>query len=148
MRIPSFRSHINRGSIDDAMTPMIDVVFLLLIFFVCASVGQVSDALLPTELAAGGVAAALPPEEKTPLGELWVKLLWQSNTTVAEVNGAQYGDLTALVTVLGQLQAAGAAADMPVILDVAPGVPLGDVIHVYDICLSTGFASIHFATGN
>ena len=40
------------------MTPMIDVVFQLLIFFVVASTGQVAEALLPTELAASGTAAA------------------------------------------------------------------------------------------
>ena len=30
------------------MTPLIDVVFLLLIFFVCASTGQIRESLLPT----------------------------------------------------------------------------------------------------
>ena len=63
MRIPTSHRHADAGTIDQAMTPMIDVVFLLLIFFVCASVGQTADSLLPTELAAGGVAAKLPPIE-------------------------------------------------------------------------------------
>ena len=39
MRVPSHHQDVERRD-DLAMTPMIDVVFLLLIFFVCASLGQ------------------------------------------------------------------------------------------------------------
>ena len=49
MQIPSYsRRRADRG--DEAMTPMIDVVFLLLIFFICAAAGQVKEAVLPTEM--------------------------------------------------------------------------------------------------
>ena len=40
------------------MTPLIDVVFLLLIFFVCASTGQIRESLLPTELSGGSIESA------------------------------------------------------------------------------------------
>ena len=51
------------------MTPMIDVVFLLLIFFVCASIGQIPESLLPTPLNSGSIDSirvwngALLPEQ-------------------------------------------------------------------------------------
>ena len=49
MKIPSSR---DRQSLADGntMTPMIDVVFLLLIFFVCASIGAVREDIMPTRL--------------------------------------------------------------------------------------------------
>ena len=50
MRIPTSR---DRGGFDAniTMTPMIDIVFQLLIFFICASTGTVRDLLLETDLA-------------------------------------------------------------------------------------------------
>lgn len=147
MRIPSSHRHSDAGTIDQAMTPMIDVVFLLLIFFVCASVGQTTESLLPTELAAGGIATELPEQPPEQLERLWMKLSRQGNVTVAEVNGSIHPDLDALATVLSGLQEAGAAGEMPVVLDVGSDVPLGDVIRVYDECLAAGFASVDFAIG-
>ena len=127
------------------MTPMIDCVFLLLIFFVCASVGATSEAVLPTELAGGGVAAAPPEQTPEQLDRLWMKLLPRDGRTVAELNGTTHPDLDALSAVLTGLKKAGAAGDMPVVLDVAAEVPLGDAIRVYDECLAAGFARIDFA---
>ena len=126
---------------------MIDCVFLLLIFFVCASVGATSEAILPTELAAGGVAAAVPQQKPDELDRLWLKLMPQGGRTVAELNGTIHPDLDALSRVLTGLNDAGAAIDMPVVLDVASDVPLGDAIRVYDECLAAGFARIDFAIG-
>ena len=58
MRIPSRQ---REGDTDNtAMTPMIDVIFQLLIFFICASAGQVQEAHLPTELAPGSIEAVQP----------------------------------------------------------------------------------------
>ncbi|HEX6986146.1 MAG TPA: biopolymer transporter ExbD [Planctomycetaceae bacterium] len=147
MRIPTSHRPPDAGTIDQAMTPMIDCVFLLLIFFVCASVGATSEATLPTELAAGGIAAELPERQPEQLERLWMKLLLQDGRTVAELNGSIHPDLDALSAVLTGLKEAGAAGEMPVVLDVAADVPLGDAIRVYDECLAAGFASINFATG-
>ncbi|MGC1272282.1 MAG: biopolymer transporter ExbD [Planctomycetaceae bacterium] len=147
MRIPTSHRAPDAGTIDQAMTPMIDCVFLLLIFFVCASVGATSEAVLPTELAAGGVAAELPQRQPDQLERLWLKLLPQDGRTVAELNGTIHPDLDALSTVLAGLKQVGAAGEMPVVLDVAADVPLGDAIRVYDECLAAGFARIDFAIG-
>ena len=58
MRIPS--RHNRRTYIDgESMTPMIDVVFLLLVFFVVASIGQKPEAQLPAELGRGETDADL-----------------------------------------------------------------------------------------
>ena len=68
MKIPRRPKHL--GSQDgDTMTPMIDVVFLLLVFFICASVGGTADRLLPAELK--GTTEAADPQEPAEDPDEW-----------------------------------------------------------------------------
>ncbi len=126
------------------MTPMIDVVFLLLIFFVCTSVGQIRESLLPAELAGGSIASAEPVEQLDPLGDIWIGLKREGDATLFELNSIEHRDWVALKSVLMEL--AEVAPEMPVILDTAADVPFGDVIAVYDTCRAAGFDQIDFAT--
>lgn len=147
MRIPSDRTRDDRRD-GMAMTPMIDVVFLLLIFFVCASIGQKRESLLPTELGAGSVRSEEVVEQQNPLGEVWVHLRTPEGTaepgpTVVELNDREYTEFDRLQATLTKL--AELAPEIPVILDIANDVPLGDVIRVYDTCRDAHFQSIHFA---
>ena len=75
MRVPSSRNHDDDAS-DRAMTPMIDVVFLLLIFFVCASAGQAIEETLPTHLNMGSIETdVLPQQDPEPKGdEVWLTI--------------------------------------------------------------------------
>lgn len=147
MRIPV--SHQQSRERDDSfMTPMIDVVFLLLIFFVCASTGQIRESSLPTPLAAGSIEAADSIESPKPLGDVWVRLVrqgaGQDAVTTAEVNHQMYDDWDSLRGTLREL--AGIAPEIPVILDIAHGVPVGDFVDIYDTCRTAGFENIQFAT--
>jgi biopolymer transport protein ExbD len=129
------------------MTPMIDIVFLLLVFFVISAAGQVPEALLPAELPnLGAVASELPPAEEPPLTiEVWLKLNFDGalKRTVVDMNGSLYTDLDELKNQLQTL--AELAADNPIVLDIGPDVPMGDVVGIYDTCQSAGFLSIDFA---
>lgn len=128
-----------------AMTPMIDIVFLLLIFFVCAATGQTPELQLATDLAGGSVESIVTPPEQADLGEVWLRLkTTESGRPLVEVNNREYGDFETLQQTLMQL--AGLAPEIPVILDIEPEVPLGIVIQVYDTCRAAKFESIHFAT--
>jgi len=142
MRVPTSRNRDDRRD-DQAMTPMIDVVFLLLIFFVCASAGQVRESLLPTKLAAGDIASNAAPPPERPLGEVWLHLTQAGGRTRIELNDRQYDDFGALQKTLKAL--AEAAREIPVILDIDGDVPLGEMIHAYDICRAVGFETISFA---
>ncbi len=149
MRIPSYHQSAQERE-NNSMTPMIDIVFLLLIFFVCASVGQVRESLVPTDMSAGNVESTEPAAETEPLlKELWLRLRQtDENQTVVEFDNPEFGqtftDFDKLRVQLAQL--AEVAPEIPVILDIEPNVPVGDMIRVYDTCQAANFESVHFAT--
>src|SRR5258708_3602882 len=132
MRIPS--SHSRRTPIDfqGAMTPLIDVVFQLLIFFICASTGHLREMLLPTDFAAGSIGDKAPRQIEKPLGEVRIKLRREIDATIYQVEGMEFRELDRLEGMLRSL--AETAIEIPVILEIAGDVPLGDAVSVYDAC--------------
>src|SRR5688500_7079465 len=131
MRSPSNQTRSDIS--ENTMTSMIDVVFLLLIFFVCAATGQVSESLLQTDLAAAAAASSAAAESPQPVDEVWIYLsVGPRGQTVMKLNGTEYEAFDALKTTLMSL--AEIAPESPVILDIAPDVQSGEMIRVYDTC--------------
>ena len=142
MRVPSH--HDDRRQTDLAMTPMIDVVFLLMIFFVCTASFQLSEELLPTSLAvAGGTSAPSPIEIEPELERILVRGTHVDGKTHWVVNERPCDSLLEVRQVLRAV--AEIDRSLPVILDVAGDVPLGNMIDVYDLCRLEGFEKIQFA---
>lgn len=141
----STRFHREQERDDSFMTPMIDVVFLLLIFFVLASAGQIKESHLETPLSGGATETTEQIDVPRPLGELTIKLTIHRATgrTVAELNDQQYEDWNEMRGILGQL--AEAAPEIPVTLDIAQGVPVADFIDVYDTCRAANFHTVRWA---
>lgn len=141
MRIP--RVHRSaQGPDNSSMTPMIDVVFLLLIFFICASARQSREALLAANLPSGSIEAAVAAAP-VQIDQAFVKLKHRDHGTVAEMNGTDYATVELLETQLKALADVG--PEVPVILDIEGPVPFGDVIRVYDLCQRLKFTTIKFA---
>ena len=128
------------------MTPMIDVIFLLLIFFVCTASFQAVEQILPTNLSLpGSIAADVPLDpELEDLDEIVVKILWHDGRASWRINSRDYVRLLDVRAVLAA--AARVKIDLPVILDVDPDVPLERVIDVYDLCRQIGLEKVQFAT--
>ena len=126
---------------------MIDIVFLLLIFFVVTASSQVQEEILPTNLQAQGTVESLVEqvEETTLEVEIWLKLSVDDadSATVVDMNGTLYRDLGVLKDQLRTLAELG--PENPVILDIAGNVPLGDVVDIYDTSQAAGFESVNFA---
>jgi hypothetical protein len=57
-----------------------------------------------------------------------------------DVNTAEYQRFREVIPLLSEQ-----AADIPVNLDIAGDVPLGDMIRVYDACYAADFRSVNFA---
>jgi len=145
MKVPS---HVGRtgGDFDSAMTPMIDVVFLLLVFFVATASFQTVEYLLPSSVstqAAGGSAAAAQPEE-ADFEMVEVLLAMQSGRPTWKINDVPLAGLDELSAKLTEMQQINPDAD--VIINPRPDVPLEHVIDVYDRARRVGFAKIKFAT--
>lgn len=127
---------------------MIDVVFNLLIFFVVGAGSFAADKLLATKLSAtSGTIASATPTEQRPIGTINVELRLKrdpAGQTVVDMNGTIYSDRDRLKS---QLQAlAELSPESPINLDIAPDVPLGDMIDIYDACRASGFETINFVT--
>lgn len=138
--------HRSQNTVDVKMTPMIDVVFLLLIFFVCTASFQVVEESLPTPLPRGTTASADDPPADPELAELEEVVVLVRGTADAvawQVGGTPCAGRAELRQTLKAL--AEIDPELPVILDVEPEVALGAVIDVYDLCRMVGFRQIQFA---
>lgn len=127
------------------MTPMIDVIFLLIIFFICTSSFQPPEEILPTNLSFPGALAAEVAADPMikDLDEIVVKVLWTDQGVAWEINKRQYQSLADVRTVLNAV--VQVKRDLPVILDVDRQVPLENVIDVYDLCRHLGLEKVQFA---
>ncbi|MBN2292734.1 MAG: biopolymer transporter ExbD [Pirellulales bacterium] len=144
MRRPPYHRE-ERERLDVKMTPMIDVIFLLLIFFVCTASFQMLEEVLPTKLSLpGSVSAQTPPEQEfEDLDEMVVEVFWREEQPAWRINGRDYTRLRDVGAVMASV--AKVKIDLPVILDVESKVPLEHVIDVYDLCRSVGLEKIQFA---
>ena len=131
----------------DPMTPMIDVVFNLLIFFVVTATGAPPEKLLPADLPANGaIASQVVPDEQKPLvTDVWLKLslAGEAQALQVDMNGTVYQDLDQLKANLRALAEIG--PENPVILDIAPTVQMEQLVDVWDTCIAAGFQSVSFA---
>jgi biopolymer transport protein ExbD len=142
MRVPHV--HRSRQELDIAMTPMIDVVFLLLIFFICTASFQMMEYVLPANLAvASGTNTPAPVEVQPDLERVLVQATRASDQIHWVVNERPCDSLADVRRVLGAV--AQIDRSLPVTLDVRAEVPLGDMIDLYDLCRQVGFERIELA---
>ncbi len=129
------------------MTPMIDVVFLLLIFFIWTSSFELPEFDLPSAIAetpAGGSqanAAETPPVEV--YDEIVVKLLIQDASTWIEMGGQRIDDVQQLRSRIAEVIALG--VQPPVIVDPDDRVTMARAIEVYDAIRLAGADRVLFA---
>ncbi|MBR0237762.1 MAG: biopolymer transporter ExbD [Thermoguttaceae bacterium] len=138
-----------KSSFEMNMTPMIDVIFQLLIFFLCTSNFIQPERLLSTNLSLPGAVQspdALPPE-LIDLDEAVIEF-HTDGSLYWLIAGVRYDSLESVGATLKALSEM--KSDLPVLLDIDPEIPLGNVIDVYDLCRLCGLSKVQFAaeTGN
>ena len=146
---PAGRSGRPRKPIELMMTPMIDVIFLLLVFFLTTSSFQLVEHLLPSavsdESAATGSSDQPPPEPtQDAIDQVVIKLKLAGQRPVATINGSELADFSQLKARLLALGSVG--ADVPVIIDPAGDVPAKDVVQAYDWARQVGLSRVYLAT--
>lgn len=129
------------------MTPMIDVVFLLLIFFIWTSSFEEPEFDLPSSLAmppAGAAEAAeLEPPQVEVFDEIVIRLLSRDGLLVRLLNGQPVESSDALRERLAEILALG--VQPPVIVDPADEVTMGDAVEAYDTARAAGADRVLFA---
>jgi biopolymer transport protein ExbD len=133
------------------LTPLIDCVFLLMVYFIWSSSFAVVELTLPSELSAepiGGGAASNtePPLPAADFEPTVVRILWQDGTVSWTVNDAPLATLAELRRTLETI--ARIKRDAPLVLDPDPEVPLGDAIDVFDLTRLASFEKVQFAAGD
>jgi biopolymer transport protein ExbD len=136
-----------RASLDVKMTPMIDVVFLLLVFFVWTASFQVVERVLPSAVSqvAGAdeqpVNLTPPPEADFP--EVVLRIQWIDNKPLWLLNDKTLQDFESVRRHLQLVYEINQQA--PVIIHPDAATPLGDVIDLYDVARVVGFTEVQFA---
>jgi len=134
------------------MTPMIDVVFLLLIFFLTTSSFEILEQLLPSGISDKGIVAAgnteniPPPEVFTDLNDCIVKIVakpGENKTYTYEFNGASIATPQAIAQRLRAIIAV--RADIPIIVDPDDSVPIALAVEIYDQARAAGGLQVFFA---
>ncbi len=135
-----------RTSLDSMMTPMIDVVFLLLVFFLTTASFQRPEKLLPGAVSAESKSISGQedtPKEVSPLDDLSdcvIKIRLQDGKLVYRWNNVPVESLESLRQ---RIQAAlQVRADIPIIVDPDDEVLAGDALRVYDIAKRFGALSV------
>lgn len=146
---PVGRSGRPRKPIELMMTPMIDVIFLLLVFFLTTSSFQMVEQLLPSalsdETATTGSSDQPPPEPtQDAIDQIVVKLKLSGVQAVANMNGSDLAEFSQLKDRLLTLSLV--RADVPVIIDPAGDVPAKDVVQAYDWARQVGLSRVYLAT--
>ncbi len=146
MRIPS-RYNGQTRELKLELTPMIDCVFLLMVYFIWTSSFGIVEEVLPSRLSVaagtGQTTTDEPPPPEADFDNVIVRVLFTGAEPAWTVNNTPVGSLEEL---RGQLAAIAAIKrDAPVILHPDPEVDLGHVIEVYDIARVVGFEQVQFA---
>lgn len=139
-----------RRPLEIAMTPMIDVIFLLLVFFLATSSFQLVEKMLPASVSktaeqlGGGTESPTEPTDDA-VEQIVIKLETRNGQTIATMNGVALTDWTELESRLQAIRLA--RADVPVIIDPAADVTAAVVVKAYDWSRLAGLSRVYLATG-
>ncbi|MBN1845517.1 MAG: biopolymer transporter ExbD [Sedimentisphaerales bacterium] len=120
------------------MGAMIDVVFLLLIFFMCTTSFQPTESGLSAQLPQVG-GAVREPQDYEPI---WIRLAGDAETVHIVCDRRACADFDALAE---ELRLRRAIADIPVVLAGQDRIPFAAIVRAMDLCYEVGFSRVAFA---
>ena len=144
MRLPI---HRRSTSFDLQMTAMIDIVFLLLIFFLWTSSFEIPEFDLVSALSLPPVGNSNSKIEtpQMPFDEIVLRIIQApEGRWHVKLNESVVPDLSQLKTKLSSIAAIG--AQPVVIVHPDPTIPMEAAIAVYDVARSAGFDRVLFTT--
>jgi biopolymer transport protein ExbD len=125
------------------MTPMIDIIFLLLVFFVCTANFLPPEKVLPMETTLpGDMVAEMVLPDPVNLDTVLIQIFFEDELRW-QIEGNQCSSLREVQSILRLIR--DVKPDIPVIIESADNVPMENVIDVYDVCRSVGLSNIQFS---
>ena len=134
------------SQMDATMTPMIDVVFLLLVFFVWTASFQVIEYMLPSNLSSQLGASSVDTSEPLPeedFEKVIIRITWETGAPRFTLNETEMTSLTKVMDRLALLW--NIKRDAPIIIHPDSEVPLGPIFQIFDAAKNVGFEKVSFA---
>lgn len=131
---------------NSAMTPMIDVVFLLLIFFVWTISFQSIERLLPSNVSreAGKLESNLEDlDPEVDFDRIVVRLTGEASNPQYRVNDQVFASAAEVRAFLQTIVAIN--PDAPVVIHPDDQIEIGPVVGLLDISRQCGFSKVSFA---
>jgi biopolymer transport protein ExbD len=134
---PSHRARPGEGGLQTSSIPMINLVFLLLLYFIVTLSQKTQEGILVTETPTGQGAVAAVEEDELDDETALVRIVRAADGVglfFRDWPVAGYGDLARQLRSL--------PAQTPVILEAAPDVAFRDVVRVHNIAIKTGHRNV------
>src|SRR5262249_49488150 len=122
------------------MTPMVDVVMVILIFFMASTAFLGPEWFLRTHLPKAGPAGA--PRDAEPTRFRVLLSMNSQNQTVAAVGDRPDQSLDQLDALLREESSKRGPDNIVVLVSPGPQVPYDGVVRVHEICASLGIAKV------
>lgn len=133
------RQHRRPGLPELGMAPMIDVVFLLLIFFMCTASWKLLENQMPSQLPRAGLGDQSQQDDFDPIR---VRLSRSATGVLVECDGQACGTFDGLVE---RLRARSRIVQLPVLIEGEPTVPFGHMVAALDACYRADLRSVAFS---
>ena len=127
------------GDIVLNMASMIDVVFLVLIFFMCTTSFRPPEGRLRAPVEKSGIASAASPRDD--FEPVRIRLAAAGDAVLLYVNDAAVSGFDALFSTLEHLRG---LADVPVIIEADDGVKFKHCVKALDLCRKADFSKVAF----
>jgi len=124
------------------MAPMIDVVFLLLIFFMCATRWKTAEGNLPTNLPKGISESIQRPPAEMDIDYILIKIMSEDGGVRILVNETK---CAGFAQVEKELETLRRKVDVPVIIDADRDVLFQNIVSALNAALRANFKDISFA---
>jgi biopolymer transport protein ExbD len=140
----------NRSTVEIMMTPMIDVVFLLIIFFLSSTGFEMIEKMMPSsvsrEASSSGGAGNQSTEavEFGDVNDVVIKIHNVNNQIVYEMASSNLVDLSEVNKRLRTI--VDINSDVPIVIHPDDEIDMATSVRVYDVARSTGALRVFFAT--
>lgn len=123
-----------------SLTSMIDVVFLLLIFFMCSTTFKGTEEVMPSPLPKSAIVPVASPQDD--FEPIRIHLAMDGDTVQITINNAEISGFEQASAILDKLS--DVSPEAPVIISSEPTVYFKYCVRAFDLCRQADFTRLRF----